>query len=171
MEYLPPFICLINRGSCTSRSHQYKSRRARGRLGRAPGVLPNIDKEVKTTKFYTSKPTWYAYPEGDEQRAPRDRHATISVLKFKASEPVYDHRCEIDEPRLSSSEFWNVRGGLTSYSDLQEDFFNKISCKYGAVRGESKSLLKNTNAEQAKRFDRSEGDLYNELPPFNDLPY
>lgn len=316
MEYLPPFICLINRGSCTSRLQQYKSRRARGRTDRAPGILPNIDKEVKTTKFYTSKPTWYAYPEGDEQRAPRDRHATISVLKFKASElpavdaylgdceqrfqvehlkrmtlpaeqawkgimtstnaryfprgkntvleclqfggnrefwddfadsetirryfsecyryavdkigflhthenilcaaavteqvrrnlfvwylpitetwtskvmsekeserghrlqqydeygePVYCHRCEIDEPRLSSSEFWKVRGGLTSYSDLQEDFFNKISGKYGAVRGESKSLLKNTNAEQAQRFSRANGDLYDEPPPFDDTPY
>ncbi len=66
--------------------------------------------------------------------------------------PGDDHRGEIDEPRLSSSAFWKARSGLTSYSDLQEDFFNKISCKYGAVRGESKSLLKNTNAEQAKRF-------------------
>lgn len=89
----------------------------------------------------------------------------------ESGEPVYRSYCEIDRPRLSSSEFWKARGGLTSYSDLQEDFFNKISCKYGAMRGESKSLIKNTNAEQAKRFDRSEGDLYNELPPFNDLPY
>ena len=316
MEYLPSFICLINRGSCTSRLQQYKSRRARGRIGRAPGILPNIDKEVTPTKFYTRKPTWYAYPEVSEQRAPRDRHATISVLKFKADElpavdayfsdceqrfrveylkrntlpaeqawkeimastnaryfprgkntvleclqfggnkefwdgfadseairryfaecyryavekigflhthenilcaaiisewvrrnlfvwylpitetwtskvmsenkserghrlqqydeygePVYAHRCEIDEPRLSSSAFWKARGGLTSYSDLQEDFFNKISCKYGAVRGESRSLLKNTNAEQAKRFARANGDLYDEPPPFDDMPY
>ena len=89
-------------------------------------------------------------------------------LRDEYGEPVYCHRCEIDEPRLSSSAFWKARGGLTSFSDLQEDFFNKISCKYGAVRGESKSLLKNTNAEQAKRFDRSEDDLYNELPPFDD---
>ena len=278
--------------------------------------MPNIDKKVKTTKFYTSKPTWYAYPEGDEQRAPRDKHATISVLKYKTDklsavdtylgnceqrfsveylkrntlpaeqawkeitastnaryfprgrntaleclqfggnrefwdgfaseqdlaryfsecyryvidkigflhthenilcaatvteqvrrnlfvwylpitetwtskvmseeknergyqlqlrdeygEPVYCHRCEIDEPRLSSSAFWKARGGLTSFSDLQEDFFNKISCKYGAVRGESKSLLKNTNAEQAQRFSRANGDLYDEPPPFDDMPY
>ena len=278
--------------------------------------MPNIDKEVNTTKFYTRKPSWYAYPESDEQRAPRDRHATVSVLKFKADElsavdaylgdceqrfsveylkrmtlpaeqawkgimastnaryfprgkntvleclqfggnrefwnsfaseqditryfaecyryavdkigflhthenilcaatvtervrrnlfvwylpitetweskvmsenkserghrlqqydeygePIYCHRCEIDEPRLSSSAFWKARGGLTSYSDLQEDFFNKISCKYGAVRGESKSLLKNTNAEQAQRFARASGDLYDEPPPFDDMPY
>ena len=314
MEYFPPFICLIYRGSCTSRLQQYKSRRARGRLDRAP--LPfgkKYLKEVHTTKVYTTKPTWYTYPE-DER--PRDKHATISVLKFKADElpavdaysgnceqrftveylkrmifpteqtwkdiiastnaqyfprgrntvleclqfggnrefwnsfadnetirryfsecyryaidkigflhthenilcaaiitertrrnlfvwylpitetwtskimsedkserghrlqrydeygePVYDHRCEIDEPRLSSSAFWKVRGGLTSYSDLQEDFFNKISCMYGAVRGESKSLLKNTNAEQAQRFSRANGDLYDEPPPFDDMPY
>ena len=89
----------------------------------------------------------------------------------ESGEPVYRSYCEIDRPRLSSSEFWKARGGLTSFSDLQEDFFNKISCKYGAVRGESKSLIKNTNAAQAKLFDRSEDDLYNELPPFNDLPY
>ena len=316
MEYLPPFICLINRGSWTSRSHQYKSRRARGRTSRAPGILPNIDKEETSTKFYTSKPTWYTYPEDSEQRAPRDKHATISVLKFKASElsavdaylgdceqrfsveylkrntlpaeqawkeitastnaryfprgkntileclqfggnrefwegfanseairryfcecyryavekigflhthenilcaaivtervrrnlfvwylpitetwtskvmsekkserghrlqqydeygePVYCSRCEIDEPRLSSSAFWKARGGLTSFSDLQEDFFTKISCKYGAVRGESKSLIKNTNIEQAKRFSRANGDLYDEPPPFDDMPY
>ena len=281
-----------------------------------PAFCQNNEKEVKTTKFYTSKPTWYAYPEASEQKAPRDRHATISVLKCKADdlpamdayfsdceqrfsveylkrmtlpaeqawkeimtstnarcfprgrntvleclqfggnwefwsgfaseqdiaryfaecyryavdkvgflhthehilcaaiiteqvrrnlfvwylpitetwtskvmseekterghrlqrydeygEPVYDYRCEIDEPRLSSSAFWKARGGLTSYSDLQEDFFNKISCKYGAVRGESKSLIKNTNAEQAQRFARANGDLYDEPPPFDDMPY
>ena len=44
MEYLPPFICLINRGCCTSRSQQYKSRRARGRTDRAPGILPKSRK-------------------------------------------------------------------------------------------------------------------------------
>ena len=86
-------------------------------------------------------------------------------------EPVYCSRREIDEPRLSSSAFWKARGGLTSYSDLQEDFFNKISCKYGAVRGESKSLLKNTNAGQAQRFARINGDLYDEPPPFDEMPF
>ena len=86
-------------------------------------------------------------------------------------EPVYRHCCDIDRPRLSSSEFWKARGGLTSYSDLQEDFFRKVSCRYGAVRGESKSLIKNTNAAQAKRFSRTDGDLYDERPPFDDMPY
>lgn len=86
-------------------------------------------------------------------------------------EPIYTCHCEIDEPLLSSTEFWKVRGGLTSFSDLQEDFFQKASSRYGAERGESKSLIKNTNTEQVIRFKREQGDRYDELPPFDDLPY
>lgn len=58
--------------------------------------------------------------------------------------------------------------GLSSFPDLQEDFYNKISSRYGVERGESRSLLKNTNAEQARRFARAAGDNYDELPPFDD---
>ena len=36
---------------------------------------------------------------------------------------------------------------------------------------ESKSLIKNTNAEQVRRFNREQGDRYDELPPYDDLPY
>lgn len=86
-------------------------------------------------------------------------------------EPLYTPHTDINRPRLSSTEFWKQRGGLTSYSDLQEDFFNKISCKYGAVRGKSTSLLKNTNKTQALRFQREKGDEYDEFPPFDDMPY
>lgn len=86
-------------------------------------------------------------------------------------EPLYTTHVDIDAPRLSSSEFWKARDGLTSYSDLQEDFYNKISSHYGAERGESKSLFKNTNAEQARRFSRAPGDRYDEPPPYDDLPY
>ena len=34
-------------------------------------------------KTYTDRPTWYAYPEESERTAPRDRHATISVIKHR----------------------------------------------------------------------------------------
>ena len=86
-------------------------------------------------------------------------------------EPLYTLHTDIDVPRLSSTEFWKKRGGLTSFSDLQEDFFQKISSRFGAVRGESKSYMKNTNAEQAIRFKRKDGDLYDEPPPYDDLPF
>ena len=101
----------------------------------------------------------------------KSEHGNKLQLRDEYGEPIYNIRCDIDAPRLSSTEFWKARGGLTSFSDLQEDFYNKISSCYGAERGESKSLLKNTNAEQAKRFSREQGDDFDERPPFDDLPY
>lgn len=92
-------------------------------------------------------------------------------LRDELDEPLYTLHTDIDAPRLSSTEFWKKRGGLTSFSDLQEDFFQKLSSRYGAERGESKSYLKNTNAEQARRFKRMDGDLYDEPPPYDDLPF
>ena len=318
------FPWLINRSAyprvCArihaTNSISLKSKGARSARPRASALCKKRTKEVHATKFYTDKPTWYVYPEKDERTIPRNKHATISVLKHRIGElpavdsylsdceqrfrveylkrkpvhaeqtwgkiikstnaqfhprgkntvleclqfggnrefwdgfadgeairhyfaecyayaiskigflkthenilcaatvteqvrrnlfvwylpitetwtskvmsgnkserghklqqydesgkPLYLSHTDIDFPRLSGSEFWKARGGLTSFSDLQEDFFDKVSRKYGAVRGESKSRLKNTNAEQAKRFSRSADDLFNEPPPFDDMPY
>ena len=71
---------------------------------------------------------------------------------------------------LSHSEFWKARGGLTSYSDLQEEFYNKVSKQYGAIRGKSYSLIKNTNLQQRERYGRYIGDRYDELF-INDSPF
>ena len=91
-------------------------------------------------------------------------------LRDEYNTPMYRQRIEIDDPLLSHSEFWKARGGLTSYSDLQEDFYIKVSKKYGAVRGESFSLIKNTTLRQQERYGRFEGDLYDELY-FDDSPF
>lgn len=84
--------------------------------------------------------------------------------------PIYDNKFDINRPRLSHSEFWKQRGGLTSFSDLQEHFFTEVSEHYGAKRGESFSLIKNTSLEQRERFNRHTGDNYDELY-FDDMPY
>ena len=85
-------------------------------------------------------------------------------------EPLYRDRLDIDNPLLCHTEFWKQRGGKTSYSDLQEDFYEQISKRYGAERGKSTSLIMNTNAKQQERFGRFEGDEYDESY-FDDLPY
>ncbi len=83
--------------------------------------------------------------------------------------PVYTERHSTTNPLLCHSEFWKQRGGLTSYSDLQEDFYQVISKRYGAVRGESYSLLKNTNKEQQYRYARYPGDDKDILPPIKGI--
>lgn len=85
--------------------------------------------------------------------------------------PVYKERLEMDNPLLCRTEFWKQRGGLTSFSDLQEDFFKKVSEKYGAVRGKSTSQYKNTGAAQRERFGRYKEDKYDFPPYFDDSPY
>ena len=88
----------------------------------------------------------------------------------ESGHPIYNHMQNIDKPLLSHSEFWKQRGGLVSYSDLQEDFYTEVSKQYGAKRGVSLSLIKNTTLEQRERFDRHTGDLYDEHY-FDDMPY
>ena len=86
-------------------------------------------------------------------------------------EPIYLEKADLDNPLLCHSEFWKQRGGPTSFSELQEDFFKKISENYGAVRGKSTSPYRNTCLEQRKRFGRYEDDEYDFIPPFDDSPY
>ncbi|MDE6058849.1 MAG: plasmid recombination protein [Clostridia bacterium] len=101
----------------------------------------------------------------------RNKCGTLLQQTDENGIPLYRKRSNIDNPLLCRTEFWEQRGGLTSFSDLQEDFFKKISGQYGAVRGKSTSLVKNTNLEQRLRFGRYEDDKYDILPDFDDMPF
>ena len=90
-------------------------------------------------------------------------------LRNDDGEPIYRTIHSDVKPLLCHSEFWKQRGGLTSYSDLQERFYNEISYRYGAERGESLSRLKYTSKEQIKRFNRKEGDDYDVMPITSDI--
>ena len=100
----------------------------------------------------------------------RSENGNKLQLRDETNTPLYRQVLNKDNPRLSHSEFWKARGGLTSYSDLQEDFYTQVSKRYGAIRGESLSLIKNTSIAQQKRFHRCEGDEYDDLY-FDDLPF
>ena len=101
----------------------------------------------------------------------KNEYGTLLQLTNENGEPLYREKEDFDNPLLCRTEFWKQRGGITSFSDLQEDFFKKVSEKYGAVRGKSTSPFKNTCLEQRKRFGRYEDDEYDFIPDFDDLPY
>ena len=81
-------------------------------------------------------------------------------MRDKDRYPIYKTRRFVTEPLLCHSEFWKQRGEEMSYSVLQECFYQEISKRYGAKRGESTSLLKYTTPEQAARFKRCKDDEY-----------
>ena len=112
-------------------------------------------------------PKWQAKIMGKD----KNEYGTLLQLTDENGEPLYREKEDLGNPRLCRTEFWKQRGGLTSFSDLQEDFFKKVSEKYGAVRGKSTSPFKNTCLEQRKRFGRYEDDEYDFIPDFDDLPY
>ncbi|MBQ8657867.1 MAG: hypothetical protein IJ506_01930 [Clostridia bacterium] len=80
------------------------------------------------------------------------------ILRDEYDEPIYVMEENANAPLLSRSEFWAQHGGLVSFSWLQESFWQKVSKKYGAKRGESSSYFYNTCGEQAKRYFRHAGD-------------
>ena len=101
----------------------------------------------------------------------KNDYGTLLQLTDENSEPLYREKENFVSPLLCRTEFWKQRGGITSFSDLQEDFFKKVSEKYGAVRGKSTSPYRSTCIEQRKRFGRYEGDEYDFIPDFDDSPY
>jgi len=84
-------------------------------------------------------------------------------------DPIYIAQRNISKPLLCHSEFWKQRGGERSYSALQENFYQEISKRYGAERGESTSRLKYTALAQEERFFRSASDDNNILPPIKGI--
>lgn len=102
----------------------------------------------------------------------KNDYGSILQLTDEDGNLIYRNRSDIGSPLLCHTEFWKCRGGLTSYSDLQEDFYEKISKGYGAKRGKSTSLIMNTNIYQRERFCRYEGDEYDfyDKDYFDDSP-
>ena len=101
----------------------------------------------------------------------RNDYGTLLQQTNENGDPLYREKESFDSPLLCRTEFWKQRGGITSFSDLQEDFYKKVSQKYGAVRGKSTSPFRSTCLEQRKRFGRYEDDKCDFIPDFDDLPY
>ena len=74
----------------------------------------------------------------------KNDYGTLLQLTDENGEALYREKEDFDSPLLCRTEFWKQRGGITSFSDLQEDFFKKVSEQYGAVRGKSTSPYRNT---------------------------
>lgn len=101
----------------------------------------------------------------------KNEYGTLLQLTDENGEPIYREKEDFVSPLLCRTEFWKQRGGLTSFSDLQEDFFKKVSEKYGAVRGKSTSQYKHKGVAQRERFGRYKEDMYDFPPYFDDSPF
>lgn len=63
--------------------------------------------------------------------------------KDENGKSVYEY-VKLEQPKLCSSDFWAERGGQHSYGNMQDEFYEAISVRYGLERGEVGSNRKHT---------------------------
>lgn len=75
---------------------------------------------------------------------------------------IYEY-AHSSQPHLSHYQFWIERGWQTAYSSLLEDFYQQVAENYHVKRGESISPTWYTCNAQKRRYNRYEGDEYDQL--------
>ena len=63
--------------------------------------------------------------------------------KDENGKSLYEY-VKLEHPKLCSSDFWAERGGQHSYGNMQDEFYEAISVRYGLERGEVGSNKRHT---------------------------
>ena len=89
----------------------------------------------------TSKKKVYALTS--DGKVARNEKGSPVQLKDKDGKSVYEY-VRLEQPKLCSSDFWAERGGQHSYGNMQDEFYDRMSVRYGLERGEIGSNRKHT---------------------------
>ena len=73
----------------------------------------------------------------------RNERGSPVQMKDKNGKSLYEY-VKLERPKLCSSDFWAKRGGQHSYGNMQDEFYEAISVRYGLERGEVGSNKKHT---------------------------
>lgn len=76
------------------------------------------------------------YAKDSQGHVLRTEKGTPIQAKDSTGKTIYNQVQNSYAPKLSRSEFWRIRGGNTSYSQLQDNFNAEIGSRYGLDRGE-----------------------------------
>lgn len=101
------------------------------------------------------------YAKGEDGKVLRTERGTPIQAKDENGKTIYRQVEDLTAPKLSRTEFWRVRGGQTSYSQMQDRFHEEIGKRYGLERGEVGSNAKHRTkaqyeAEQLKQEHEAE---------------
>lgn len=89
----------------------------------------------------TAKKKVYALNE--DGKVLRNEKGSPVQMKDEYGKSVYEY-VKLEQPKLCSSDFWAERGGQHSYGNMQDEFYEAISVRYGLERGEVGSNKKHT---------------------------
>lgn len=103
------------------------------------------------------------YAKGSDGKVLRNEKGSPIQAKDEYGKSIYEY-VKLDAPKLCSSDFWAERGGQLSYGNLQDDFYERVSCRYGLERGEVGSNKKHSTKYQwQKQQQQAKLDELSEL--------
>ncbi len=102
------------------------------------------------------------YAKGSDGKVLRNEKGSPVQAKDEYGKSIYEY-VKLDKPKLCSSDFWAERGGQLSYGNMQDEFYDTISVRYGLERGEIGSNKKHTTKYQwQKQQQEAELEKINE---------
>ena len=88
------------------------------------------------------------YQRDAEGKILRTEKGTPIQAKDDKGKTLYRQFEDLDAPKLARTEFWAVRGGQSSYRQMQDSYQEKVGRQYGLERGEVGSDRKHKTKHQ-----------------------
>ena len=97
------------------------------------------------------------YAKAPDGKVLRNEKGSPIQAKDSHGKSIYEE-VKLPHPKVCSSDFWEQRGGQLSFGNLQDDFYDEISIRYGLGRGEIGSNKKHTTKYEWEK-QRQEKEL------------
>ena len=97
------------------------------------------------------------YAKAPDGKVLRNEKGSPIQAKDSHGKSIYEE-VKLLRPKICSSDFWEQRGGQLSFGNLQDDFYEQVSIRYGLDRGEVGSNKKHTTKYEWEK-QRQEKEL------------
>ena len=109
------------------------------------------------------------YAKDENGKVLRNEKGSPIQAKDRYGKSIYE-AVKLPHPKVCSSDFWEERGGPLSFGNLQDDFHDQISVRFGLERGEVGSNKKHTTKYEweKQRQEKEIQSLKEEIKPMQE---
>lgn len=93
------------------------------------------------------------YAKDENGKVIRNENGSPVQERGANGKTLYEY-VELEQPKVCSSDFWQLRGGYKSFGHLQDRFYDDVSVRFGLERGEKGSDRENTTKYQWEEQER-----------------
>ena len=109
------------------------------------------------------------YAKDEKGKVLRNEKGSPIQAKDNHGKSIYEE-VKLPRPKICSSDFWEQRGGQLSFGNLQDEFYEQVSIRYGLERGEIGSNKKHTTKYEweKQRQEKELQTLQEEIKPMQE---